>query len=123
MPSFRKNIDFKINLKDGADPNRAIGHGPIYKINAEELEAAYKYLVKNLDKGFIIPSLAPFASPILIVRHSSMSKLRFCIDFRKLNAIIKKNRYPIFLIDELIDCLTGAKFFTKLNIRQGFHRI
>jgi hypothetical protein len=58
-----------------------------------------------------------------MARHPSTGKLRFCVDFRKLNAIIKKDRYPIPLVDELMDRLAGAKFFTKLDIRQGFHRI
>jgi hypothetical protein len=123
FPPSRPNVDFRIHLEDGADPNRAIGHGPIYKMNTEELEASYKYMVENLDKGFIAPSSAPFASPILMARNPSSGKLRFCVDYRKLNAITKKDRYPIPLVDELMDRLAGAKFFTKLDIRQGFHRI
>jgi transposase InsO family protein len=123
MPPSRKNVDFKIHLEDEADPVRDIGHGPIYKMNAEELEAAYKYMAENLEKGFIAPSSAPFASPILMARHPSTGKLRFCVDFRRLNAITKKDRYPIPLVDELMDRLAGAKYFTKLDIRQGFHRI
>jgi hypothetical protein len=86
-------------------------------MNTEELEASYKYMIENLDKGFIAPSSAPFASPILIARNPSSGKLRFCVDYRKLNAITKKDRYPIPLVDELMDCLAGAKFFTKLDIR------
>lgn len=50
-------------------------------------------------------------------------KLRICIDYRKLNAITKKDRYPLPLIDELLERLNGARIFTKLDIRQGFHRI
>jgi hypothetical protein len=122
-PPSRENVDFKIHLEDGVDPVREIGHGPIYKMNAEELAAAYKYMVENLEKGFIAPSAAPFASPILMARHPSTGKLRFCVDFRRLNAITKKDRYPIPLVDELMDRLAGAKYFTKLDIHQGFHRI
>jgi hypothetical protein len=117
FPLSRSNIDFKIHLEDGADPNHAIGHGPIYKMNTEELEASYKYMIENLNKGFIAPSLASFASPILIARNPSSGKLCFCVDYWKLNAITKKNRYSIPLVDELMDCLAGAKFFTKLDIR------
>jgi transposase InsO family protein len=122
-PPSRENVDFKIHLEEGSDPVRQIGHGPIYKMNAEELAAAYKYMMENLEKGFIAPSAAPFASPILMARNPSSGKLRFCVDFRRLNAITKKDRYPIPLVDELMDRLAGAKFFTKLDIRQGFHRI
>jgi hypothetical protein len=116
MPPFRANIDFKIYLEDGSDLFRDIGHGPIYKMNVEELKALYKYMVENLDKGFIEPSSALFASPILMARHSSTGKLRFCVDYRRLNAITKKNRYLISLVDEFINWLAGAKYFTKLDI-------
>ncbi|MGH7238909.1 MAG: reverse transcriptase family protein, partial [Candidatus Saccharimonadales bacterium] len=90
-------------------------------MNLEELEAVKTYLEANLQKGFIVPSSASFASPILIA-HSG-NKLRFCVDYRKLNAISKKDCHPLPLIDELMNRLNGAKFFTKLDIRQGFHRI
>jgi hypothetical protein len=109
-------MDFKIYLKDEADPVRDISHRSIYKMNAEELKAAYKYIAENLEKGFITPSSAPFASPILITRHPSTGKLRFCVDFKRLNAITKKNRYLIPLVNELINRLASAKYFTKLNI-------
>lgn len=122
LPPFRKGVDYKIGLEEGADPNLAIGHSPLFKQNAEELEAAKQYLMDNLNKGFIVPSSAPFASPILMARMPT-GKLRFCVDYRKLNAISKKDRYPIPLIDELMERLNGAKIFTKLDIRQGFHRI
>jgi len=117
LPPFRQGFDYKVELEEGADPNKGVGHSPLYKQNAEELEAAKQYLTDNLNKGFIVPSSAPFASPIL------SGKLRFCVDYRKLNAISKKDRYPIPLIDELMERLNGAKIFTKLDIRQGFHRI
>jgi hypothetical protein len=118
-----KNIDFKIYFKDKANPVRDISHRLIYKINTKELKAAYKYITENLEKGFIAPSSAPFASPILMARHPSTSKLRFCVDFRRLNTITKKDQYLILLVNELIDCLASAKYFTKLNIYQGFHCI
>jgi len=122
LPPFRQGFDYKVELEEGADPNKGIGHSPLYKQNTEELEAAKQCLTDNLNKGFIVPSSAPFASPILMARMPS-GKLRFCVDYRKLNAISKKDRYPIPLIDELMERLNGAKIFTKLDIRQGFHRI
>jgi hypothetical protein len=76
----------------------------------------------NLNKGFIAPSSAPFASPILVSRKHD-GGLRFCVDYRKLNAITKKNWYPLPLIDEMLERLSRAKYFTKLNIRQAFHKI
>ena len=121
MPPFRKGVDYKIVLNEGVDPNQAIGHAPLYKMSVEELETVKKYLEANLAKGFIAPVASPFASPILIAH--TAGKLRFCVDYRKLNAISKKDRYPIPLVDELMERLNGAKYFTKLDIRQGFHRI
>jgi hypothetical protein len=81
-----------------------------------------EYLTDNLSKGFIINSKAPFASPVLFVRKADGS-LQFCIDYYKLNAITKKNRYSLPLIDETLARLAKAKIFTKLDICQAFHRI
>jgi hypothetical protein len=85
------------------------------------LEVVREYLLENLDKGFIGPSYAPFASPILLAEKHG--KTRFCVDFRRLNALTKKDKYPLPLIDELLERLSKAKVFTKLDIRQGFYRI
>ena len=87
-----------------------------------ELETVKKYLVNNLEKGFIAPSQAPFAAPILFVKKANGS-LRFCIDFRKLNQITRKDQYPLLLIDETLAWLGEAKIFTKLDIRQAFYHI
>jgi hypothetical protein len=78
--------------------------------------------VENLDKGFIAPGNAPFASPFLMARKPG-GGLRFCVDYRKLNAVTKKDRYPLPLVDELMQRLGKAKIFTKLDIQQGFYRI
>src|SRR6266487_5853467 len=88
----------------------------------EELLVVKEYLLDNLDKGFIEPSQAPFAAPVLFVRKPDGS-LRFCIDYRKLNALTCKDRYPLPLIDETLARISRAKVFTKLDIRQAFHRI
>jgi hypothetical protein len=85
------------------------------------LEIVREYLLENLDKGFIGPSYAPFASLILLAEKHG--KTRFYVDFRRLNALTKKNKYPLPLIDELLERLSKVKIFTELNIRQGFHRI
>jgi predicted aspartyl protease/transposase InsO family protein len=117
----RRDCDLKIEI-EGASPETAIGHAPLYKQSIEQLEAAKEYIMENLKKGFIGPSKAPYASPILMARMPS-GKLRFCVDFRKLNAITRKDLYPIPLIGELMERLEGSKIFTKIDIRQGFHRI
>jgi len=81
-----------------------------------------KYITKNLDKGFISANTAPFAAPILFARKGDGS-LRFYIDYRKLNLITKKDRYPLPLLKETLSRLSRAKIFTKIDIRQAFHKI
>ena len=112
--------DHKIQLEKEVEGN--LGYSPLYKMTTAELEATKKYLLENLDKGFIAPSQAPFAAPVLFVRKANGS-LRFCIDYRKLNQITRKDRYPLPLIDETLARISRAKIFTKLDIRQAFHRI
>jgi transposase InsO family protein len=117
LPPHR-TIDHKIELLKDHD----MGYSPLYKMSVGELQACRKYLIENLDKGFIVPSQSPFASPILFVKKPN-GGLRFCVDYRKLNAVTKKNRYPLPLIDETLARVSRAKIFTKLDIRQAFHRI
>ena len=117
-----RHCNHKIRLEEGASPTQVIGYSPLRKQSIEELEAAKQYLIDNLNKGFLTAGDAPYASPILMARMPN-GKLRFCVDYRRLNAITQKDRYPLPLIDELIERLSRAKIFTKLDIRQGFHRI
>ena len=113
--------DHKIRL-DTPDGVERLGYSPLYHQSTAELEAVKQYLIENLDKGFIDTSQAPFAAPILFVKKPNGS-LRFCIDYRKLNSLTRKDRYPLPLIEETLARLAKAKIFTKLDIRQAFHRI
>jgi len=79
-------------------------------------------LIKNLDKGFVNTSQAPFVSPILFVKKPD-SSLRFYIDFCKLNNLTRKDRYPLPLIDKTLARLARAKIYTRLDIRQAFYWI
>ena len=81
----------------------------------EELAAVKKYIEDFLERGFIVPSQASMASPVLFTRKPNRG-LRFCVDYRKLNAIIKKSRYPLPLIDKTLAKLLKAEVFTKLNV-------
>jgi transposase InsO family protein len=118
LPPFRLQVDHKIELIG----ENTLGYSPLYRQTTEELLAIKQYLVDNLNKGFIAPSLAPFASPILFVKKPDGS-LRFCVDYRKLNQITKKDQHPLPLIDETLARISKAKIFTKLDIRQAFHRL
>jgi transposase InsO family protein len=117
LPPHR-SIDHKIELTE----DNTLGFCHLNKHSLEELVSMREYLSSNLAKGFIVSSKAPFASPVLFARKGDGS-LRFCVDYRKLNALTKKNRYPLPLIDETLARLSRAKIFTKLDIRQAFHRI
>jgi transposase InsO family protein len=118
LPPHR-SYDHKITLEEPL-PNH---FSPLYRQSTEELQATKEYLLENLKKGFIVNSNSPFASPVLFVKKAGSNKLRFCIDFRKLNSLTRNDPYPIPRIDELLSRVCKAKFFTKLDIRQAFHRI
>src|SRR5438876_2073627 len=115
-------LHHKYNLKIKLERDHNLGFSPLHQYSAEELRACKQYLVENLSKGFIDSSQSPFAAPILFVRKAN-GGLRFCVDYRKLNAVTRKDRYPIPLLDETLARISKAKIFTKLDIRQAFHRV
>ena len=94
----------------------------IYLMSGNKLQKVKEYLEENLKKGFISPSSAPYASPALFVVKSNES-LRFCVNYRKLNAVTKRNRYSIPLIEETLARVTGCKYLTKLNIIAAFNKL
>jgi hypothetical protein len=75
-----------------------------------------------LKASTIVPSLSPFASPVLFVKKKDGS-WRFCVDYMKLNNIIVKNKFPLSRIDEFLDKITGAKYFSTIDLASGFHQI
>jgi len=75
-----------------------------------------------LDKGFIRPSNSPWEAPVLFVKKKA-GTLRLCIDYRHLNKVTVKNRYPLPRIDDLFDQLKGARMFSKINLRSGYHQL
>lgn len=120
LPPHRE-YDHKIEFEPGKGP-KDLGFSPLWHQTTEELRVLKQYLDDNLAKGFIQPSKEAFASPILFVKKAN-GKLRFCIDFRKLNALTKKDRYPLPLIDETFDRMAGMVKITKLDIISAFNRI
>ncbi len=109
--------DHKIVLKK----NAIFEYTSLYKMFEEELKIVKKYLEDNLEK-IIIASRSSFVSSRMFMKKTNES-LKFCVDYKKLNQLTKKNRYSLFLIDEILTHLEKTKYFTKLNIRQAFHRI
>jgi hypothetical protein len=103
---------------DGAAPP----FGPLYNLSASELEVLRDYIEANLKKGFIRPSTSPSGAPILFAKKKDGS-LRLCVDYRALNRITRKNRYPLPLISEAMDRLVGAKIYTKIDLRHAYNRI
>ncbi|KAD2805344.1 hypothetical protein E3N88_38721 [Mikania micrantha] len=75
-----------------------------------------------MDKGFIRPSFSPCGAPVLFVKKKD-GTLRMCIDYRELNKVTIKNRYPLPRIDDLFDQLQGASYFSKIDLRSGYHQL
>ena len=96
--------------------------GPIYSLSDLELKALSTWLKENLDKGFNQPSTSPAGAPILFVKKKNGS-LRLCVDYRALNNITIKNRYPLPLIAEALDRLRSATIFTKLDLRGAYNLV
>jgi len=113
LPPHRP-YDHKIRL-DSSDGPRAIGYSLLRHQSTLELQETKWFLEENLQRGFIEPSQASFASPILFVRKPS-GALCFCIDYRRLNNLTCKDRYPLPLISETLARISRAQVYTKLDI-------
>ena len=97
-------------------------YGPIYSLGPVELKTLKTYIETNLANGFIRPSKSPAGAPILFVGKPDGS-LRLCVDYRGLNNLTIKNRYPLPLIGESLDRLGRAKRFTQLDLTSAYHRM
>ncbi|MEW5311153.1 MAG: hypothetical protein WDW38_002891 [Sanguina aurantia] len=107
------------NEQRGPKPGRCRG---IYKMSAVELEELKTQIDELLSKGYIRPSVSPYGAPVLFVKKKDGS-LRLCIDYRALNKLTIKNKYSLPRIDDLLDRLHGAKYFSKLDLAQGYNQI
>ena len=117
MPPDRE-VEFVIELKPGTVP---ISRQP-YRMPPNELKELKKQLKILLDKGFIRPSSSPWGCPALFVKKKDDS-LRLCVDYRPLNEVTVKNKYHLPQIDILFDQLSGARYFSKIDLRLGYHQI
>ncbi|KAF3645199.1 RNA-directed DNA polymerase -like protein [Capsicum annuum] len=95
---------------------------PPYRMAPIELRELKEQLKDFLEKGFIRPSVSPWGAPVLFV-HKKDGSLRMCIDYRQLNKVTIKNKYPLLRIYDLFDQLQGSKWFSKIELRSGYHQI
>jgi len=117
LPPHR-SYDHKIELTSDSTPPRC----RTYRMSPAKLLKVKKYLNENLSKKFITPSQTPYSSPVLFALKAN-EDLRFCVNYRKLNAISKRNRYPLPLIDEIIDKIVSCKHLTRLDIISAFNKL
>ncbi|XP_068667704.1 uncharacterized protein [Aristolochia californica] len=114
----RRGVDHRIELEPGA---RKPAQAP-YRMAPKELDELRRQLSELLDSGFIKPSKAPYGAPILFQTKKDGS-MRLCIDYRALNKVTIKNKYPIPLIADLFDQLKEARVFSKLDLRSGYYQV
>jgi len=113
-----RGVEHEIDLEPGTQPPAQ----RIYHMSPLELAEVKKQLTELIEMEFIQPSKAPYGAPILFVRKKN-GKLRMCVDYRALNKITVKNRYPLPRIDDLMDQLHGATVFSKLDLQSGYWQI
>ncbi|GKB94876.1 putative reverse transcriptase domain-containing protein [Tanacetum coccineum] len=117
LPPTRQ-VEFQINLILGAAP---VARAP-YRFASSEMKELSEQLQELFDKGFIRPSSSPWGAPVLFVKKKDGS-FRMCIDYRELNKITVKNRYPLPRIDDLFDQLQGSSVYSKIDLRSGYHQL
>ncbi|XP_074351383.1 uncharacterized protein LOC141690484 [Apium graveolens] len=113
-----REIEFAIDLAPGTEP---VSKAP-YRMAPVEMKELAKQLQELLEKGVIRPSVSPWGAPVLFVKKKDGS-MRLCIDYRELNKLTIKNKYPLPRIDDLFDQLKGAKYFSKIDLRSGYHQL
>lgn len=111
-------VDHTIDLV----PNSTPPYKPSFRMSPLELQEVKKQIDELLEQGYIQPSKSPYGSPVLFVKKKE-GTLRMCVDYRALNKLTIKNKYPLPRIDELLDRLNGAKYFTKIDLRSGYHQV
>ena len=114
----RREVDHQVELEPGSAPQ---AKAP-YRLNLNERMMLKEALEELVNQGFIRPSKSPYGAPALFVAKKD-GTLRLCADYRALNKQTVKNRYPLPHMDDLFDCLSGAKKFSKVDLRSGYYQI
>ncbi|XP_035549700.1 uncharacterized protein K02A2.6-like, partial [Juglans regia] len=117
LPPVR-DMEFVIDL----EPRAAPVHKAPYRMAPAELKELKTQLQELVDKRFIQPSTSPWGAPVLFVKKKD-GTLRMCIDYRELNKVTIKNKYPLPRIDDLFDQLQGAAVFSKIDLRSGYYQL
>ncbi|KAG8485768.1 hypothetical protein CXB51_019099 [Gossypium anomalum] len=117
LPPIRE-VEFSIDLLPGTAP---ISISP-YRMAPTELKELKAQLQELTDKGFVRPSFSPWGAPVLFVKKKDGS-MRLCIDYRQLNKVTIKNKYPFPRIDDFFDQLKGATVFSKIDLRSGYYQL
>ncbi|GJV01351.1 putative reverse transcriptase domain-containing protein [Tanacetum coccineum] len=117
IPPVRQ-VEFQIDLIPGAAP---IARTP-YRLAPSEMQELSNQLQELTNRGFIRPSTSPWGAPVLFVKKKDGS-FRMCIDYRELNKLTIKNRYPLPRIDDLFDQLQGSSVYSKIDLRSGYHQL
>ena len=114
----QKVVDFGIELHPGISPISMTPH----RMAPVELQELRVQLQELLNKGFIRPSTSPWGAPVLFAKKKDKT-LQLCIDYKQLNRVTIKNRYPLPRIDDLFDQLRGARVYSKIDLRTGYHQL
>src|SRR4051812_10147227 len=114
----QREIEFRIDILPGASPIAL----PMYRMAPVERDELQRQLAELMKLGFIRRSMSPWAAPALFAKKKD-GTLRLCINYRKLNAVTVKNKYPMPRIDDLFDQLKGARCFSKIDLRTGYHQL
>ncbi|GJZ30333.1 putative reverse transcriptase domain-containing protein [Tanacetum coccineum] len=117
LPPTRQ-VEFRIDLVPGVAP---VARAP-YRLAPSEMKELSEQLQELSDKGFIRPSSSPWGAPVLFVKKKDGS-FQMCIDYRELNKLTVKNRYPLPRIDDLFDQLQGSSVYSKIDLRSGYHQL
>ncbi|MCO5604727.1 hypothetical protein L7F22_058897 [Adiantum nelumboides] len=118
LPPKRGDDDHMIELIPGSSPPNK----PPYRVSQAQQEEIMRQVNELVEKGMVRPSSSPFCSPVLLVQKKD-GTYRMCVDYRALNRITIKNRFPVPRVEDLFDKLQGSTYFSRIDLKSGYHQI